>query len=190
MSQLTPNPDYIRDISSLARKKGNRFALRPEAEELRQIADELDVISIRKLAFEGEIKTEGREDWRLVAQLGASVQQPCVVTLDPVTTRIDTNVTRLFTAQIPDDDSENDENDDFGGTPMADDAIEPLERSIDLKAVMLEALALALPDYPRSENADLGDAVFTEPGKSAMTDEDAKPFAGLASLKDKLAKPE
>ena len=49
-----------------------------------------------------------------------------------------------------------------------------------------EALSLAIPLYPRAEDATLGEAVFTEPGKQAMTDEDAKPFAGLASLRESL----
>ena len=52
--------------------------------------------------------------------------------------------------------------------------------------VLAEALALALPDYPRGDEEVIGEQVFTEPGKEAMTDEDAKPFAGLAALRDKL----
>jgi len=47
---------------------------------------------------------------------------------------------------------------------------------------MAEALALALPLYPRAPDADLGEAVFTTPGQAPMTHEAAKPFAGLADL--------
>ncbi|CAN0590320.1 unnamed protein product [Ectocarpus sp. 12 AP-2014] len=61
--------------------------------------------------------------------------------------------------------------------------MEPLGREIDLNAVMIEALSLALPTYPRADTAELGQAVFTEPGKAAMTDDDTKPFAALAALK-------
>jgi uncharacterized metal-binding protein YceD (DUF177 family) len=57
---------------------------------------------------------------------------------------------------------------------------------IDVSAVMAEALALHLPLYPRAGGADLGEAVFTEPGLAPMRDEDAKPFAGLAGLRDTL----
>ncbi|MGE4328055.1 MAG: DUF177 domain-containing protein, partial [Pseudodonghicola sp.] len=65
-----------------------------------------------------------------------------------------------------------------------DDTVEPLGTVIDPEAVMIEALELALPLYPRSESAELGEAVFTEPGKQAMRDEDTRPFAALASLRD------
>jgi uncharacterized metal-binding protein YceD (DUF177 family) len=51
---------------------------------------------------------------------------------------------------------------------------------------LAEALALALPLYPRAPGAELGEAAFTEPGKPVLRDEDARPFAGLAHLRDKL----
>jgi len=69
---------------------------------------------------------------------------------------------------------------------LEDDSLEPLGREIDLWRVMSEALALALPDYPRAEGAELGTLKVTEPGKEAMGEDDLKPFAGLAGLKSKL----
>ena len=53
---------------------------------------------------------------------------------------------------------------------------------------MAEALALALPDYPRAPDATLENAQVTEPGIAPMSDEDARPFAALAGLRDKLQK--
>ena len=50
---------------------------------------------------------------------------------------------------------------------------------------LLECI-LTLPEYPRAEGAQLGEAVYTKPGHAPMKDEDARPFAGLASLKDQL----
>ena len=52
---------------------------------------------------------------------------------------------------------------------------------------MIEELSLAVPEYPRSPDATLEQANFTKPGETPMSDEDARPFAGLAALKDKLA---
>jgi len=49
-------------------------------------------------------------------------------------------------------------------------------------------LSLALPAFPRSADASLGDAQFTAPGQEPMTNEDAKPFAGLGALRDALEK--
>jgi uncharacterized metal-binding protein YceD (DUF177 family) len=94
-----------------------------------------------------------------------------------VTTRIDEAVERRFLAHWsePEPGSE---------TEMPeDDSVEPLGAEIDPVAVMEEALAMALPDYPRAEDAELGDAVFSEPGAEPLTDEAAHPFAALAKLK-------
>ena len=67
-----------------------------------------------------------------------------------------------------------------------DDTAEPLPEVIDLTEVTREALALALPLYPRAPGAELGEAVFAAPGTAPIRDEDLKPFAGLAALKAKL----
>ena len=67
-----------------------------------------------------------------------------------------------------------------------DDESEPLGQWIDPAAVMVEALALEIPEYPRANGAELGQVVYTKPGEIAMTDEDARPFAGLAGLRQKL----
>lgn len=168
-------------VSDLQQNTPTPFDLRPDPKALQALAQELGLSGLRKLRFSGQIVAQGRKDWRLVGQLGATVVQPCVVTLDPVTTRIDVPVERLYIAGL--------------GTPdetevemPEDDSVEPLGPVIDPAVVMAEALALALPLYPRKDEAGLDEAVFTEPGKPAMRDEDARPFAGLADLRDQLSK--
>ena len=167
-----------------------RFELVPEQAALRAIAEELGLQGLRKLRFKGEISADGKRDWRLTAQLGATVTQPCVVTLEPVTTRIEEPVERRFVAEIPDfgPSAKKSDEDEEGIEMPEDDNTELLDSHIDPGAVMLEALSLALPLYPRAEDAALEETNFTEPGKDAMTDEDTKPFAGLAALRDQLGK--
>lgn len=150
--------------------------IEPDAEARARIADRLGIPALRKLRFAGTLAPAGRRDWLLEADLGATAVQTCVVTLDPVTTRIDERVTRRYLAHM-DPAPE--------GTEVEmpeDDTAEPLPAALDLEEVMVEALALALPPYPRKSDAALGDAVYTEPGQAPMTDEDAKPFAGLSDL--------
>ena len=156
------------------------FTLRPDAEARAALAAELGILSIRKLSFFGEIAPDGADDLCLTAELGATVVQPCVVTLEPVTTRIDEKVTRRYTPDMP----EAPEGDEI--EMPEDDTLEPLPREIDLARVMAEALALALPPWPRAEGVDPVEVSVTEPGKQAMTDDDAKPFAALKSLRGKL----
>jgi len=105
--------------------------------------------------------------------------QDCVVTLEPVTTRIEVDVVRRYQAgYVPPEEDEIE--------MPEDESLEPLGEVIDPGAILEEALVLALPLYPRKDGAEIGEAVFTEPGKRPMTDEQARPFAGLAALRDKL----
>lgn len=178
MTQPPPSATALR-VAALDQNSKNTFSLRPEATELKRIAQELDLFGLRKLSFEGYVQGEGAQDWRLSGKLGATVVQPCVVTLEPVSTRIDVPVTRHYARDYIDIDAPEAE-------MPEDETVEPLGKWIDPAEVMIEALVLALPLYPRMEGATLGESVHTEPGLAPMRDEDAKPFAGLASLKDQL----
>ena len=169
-------------VTDLPQNRESRFELRPSAAEMAMIATELGLDGLRKLSFSGAIRGEGKRDWLLTATLGATVKQACVVTLEPVVTRIDEPVSRRFLTDLPDQSGA-----DEVELPD-DDTIEPLGSHIDPWAVMIEALALAMPQYPRAEGANLGEANFAEPGIAPMRDEDTKPFAGLAALRDKLGK--
>ncbi|MFY2824884.1 YceD family protein [Ruegeria sp. MALMAid1280] len=170
-------------VADLPQNAPTPFDLRPDSKALEAIRDDLGLLGLRKLSFTGDVRAHGKRDWALSGKMGATVIQPCVVTLEPVTTRIDIPVTRIFVADWSDPDEEEFE------IPEGDES-EPLGPEIDPSLVMIEALSLALPQYPRKDGAALDQADFTEPGKQAMTDEDAKPFAGLAGLRDALKKDE
>jgi uncharacterized metal-binding protein YceD (DUF177 family) len=180
MSQPSESETALR-VADLPQSRITTFDLRPDAAAMRLIADELGLLGLRKLSFKGTLRAEGKADWLLQAMLGATVVQPCVVTLEPVTTRLDLPVRRLYLADPAPILPEGEEVE-----MPEDDSAEPLGATIDPHAVMIEALALALPDWPRSEGAALGSLTVTEPGKTAITDEALKPFAGLAALRDKL----
>jgi len=170
-------------VADLPQNAPTPFELRPDSKGLDAIKEELNLLGLRKLSFVGDVRAQGKRDWVLAGKLGATVIQPCVVTLEPVTTRIDVPVTRVFLSDWQDPDEPEFE------IPEGDET-EPLGAEIDPAVVMIEALSLALPQYPRKDGAELDQADFTEPGKQAMTDEDVKPFAGLAGLRDALKKDE
>lgn len=181
MSHLTKSK--IR-LSELSNRRATEFTLEPDGDARAAIAEELGIIGIKKLRFTGTLAPAGKRDWLLEAQLGATVVQSCVVTLDPVTTRIDEDVTRRYMAEVP-------ELPEMSGSEVEmpeDDTVEALPETLDLAEVMAEALSLALPAFPRAEGAALGEAVYAEDGVQPMRDEDAKPFAGLASLRESLEK--
>jgi len=178
MSRTPPSTTALR-VADLSTATENGFSYRPDAGALAEIARSLGLNALRKLSFEGQIRPMGKTDWQLDARLGATAVQACVVTLEPVTTRVDTNVTRRFLSDYSDPDDPEVE-------MPEDDTIEALGAWIDPYEVMQEVLALALPDYPRKDDAALGQMVYTQPGQTPMTDEDARPFAGLAGLRDAL----
>ncbi|WP_136635481.1 YceD family protein [Pseudooceanicola onchidii] len=180
----SPQQQTVFRLADLNDREGRTFDLRPE--DLAGLIARLELLDLRKVRLDGALKPEGRRGWRLEARLGATVVQPCVVTLAPVTTRVEEDVVRRYT---PDYDkiSATDAEKDGEGVPMPeDDTLEPLPAAVDLMEVLEEALALSLPMYPRADGADLGEAQFTEKGVAPLKDEDLKPFAGLAALRDKM----
>lgn len=168
--------------AQLSARKPTRFAFRPDAEGRRAIADALGLIDLPALSFEGELRPSGRSDFTLEAQLVARAVQPCSVTLAPVPARIDEPVRRRYETDHHTPTTEEAE--------MVDDETDPLPEVVDVAAIAAEALALALPLYPRAPGAELGEAVFAAPGVAPLVADDLKPFAGLAGLAEKLKKPD
>jgi uncharacterized metal-binding protein YceD (DUF177 family) len=166
-------------LARLPRGSDTVFDLSPDAAARGDLAGALKIDALRKLRFAGRLVPEGARDWRLEATLGATVVQPCVVSLAPVTTRIDQPVARRYVdgVMLPEDDE---------AEMPEDDSLEQLPATLDLTAVMAEALALALPLYPRADGAALDQQVFAGPGVAPMTDEEARPLAGLAALRKRL----
>jgi len=71
-------------FADLANRKPTTFEITPDAEQRNQIAAELAILGIKKLRFEGQISPAGKRDWDLSADLGATIVQACVVSLEPV----------------------------------------------------------------------------------------------------------
>ena len=167
-------------VTDLPQRRATAIALIPDIAVLQTIANELDLLGLCKLRFAGEIRRSGASDWRLDARLGATVVQACVLTLAPVTTRIDEKVFRSYIGELPAPRGD-------GEIEMPEDeTLEPLGELIDPGLVMVEALALALPAYPRAPGAELAETEFAGPGIKPMTDDDARPFAGLQALRDRF----
>lgn len=161
LARLRDTPDFPFDIT-------------PSEAEAAAIARLMDARSVRKMRFAGRLTPLARGGWRLDGRLGATVSQTCVVTLDPVTTRVDQDVRRVYLPQTAPRTAE------LILSPEDDEEVDPLPDRLDLGLVAVEALALALPAYPRKEGASLTEMGYGEEG------EVVKPFASLAALRDKL----
>jgi len=156
------------------------FALRPDRQARQRMAAELELVGLRRLRFVGALRAIGQGDWALQARLEATVRQACVVSLAPVVSRIEAAVRRRYLRAL-------------GEQPVprdlempADTDTEPLPDCIDLEAVMLEALVLHVPLYPRAAQRAHDPSRFAlAPAPDALAPE-AHPFAALGGLRGRL----
>ncbi|MEM7731818.1 MAG: DUF177 domain-containing protein [Pseudomonadota bacterium] len=168
-------------VSKLSPKAPFPFDLQPGQADLAALQEDLGLLGLRKLRLTGDISASGSTDWALTAKLGATVVQPCVVTLEPVTTRIDEPVARLYVKKWSDEADLGEEVE-----MPEDDSLERLSEDIDVYAVLQEALALALPVYPRSGDAEADQFEARPEGARAITSIDDDAFSALSHLKKKL----
>jgi uncharacterized metal-binding protein YceD (DUF177 family) len=173
-------------VGQLDGRRVQDIDLQPDAAQRQQIAQLLGLEAVKKFRFHAELRPLNKSDWELVGVMGATIVQPCAITLAPVTSRIDERVTRRFLADLPDPDAHEVEMPD-------DDSIEALGAAIDISALAIEALTLAIPAFPRAPDATLSDQGYLEqtpPGATPLPQNTHKPFAGLAQLKAQLEKTE
>ena len=145
----------------------------PTGEALDRLVAEFELLGLRKAALTAELTPEGSRDWALTGRLGATVVQPCVVTLQPVTTRIEAPFERIYVDGLPEAKA---------GEEIEmpeDDRIEARPSVLHLDQLFAEVLALELPAFPRADGAEL-------PATVAESDEKPNPFAVLAQLKSTL----
>jgi uncharacterized metal-binding protein YceD (DUF177 family) len=125
-----------------------------------------------RLAASFDVAPHGRGGLLVVGRVSATVEQTCVVTLEPIENDIDEAIELVFApaSALPPA---------LAGGEVevpVEDAPEPLVGGqIDLGAIATEFLILAIDPYPRKP-----DAVFQPPPGG---DDSAHPFAALAALK-------
>lgn len=170
-------------VAAIAGRSATHVKFAPDAATRAAIAVELDLLDLPQLMFDGEIRPSGKRDLILTGTLTALAIQPCSVTLQPVKTRVAETVTRKYLADFQIGEGEEVE-------IPEDDTVEPLGDVIDAAAVAIEALALALPLYPRAPGVEPLEIQAGPPDVEPLRDADLKPFAGLAKLMDMAPKPD
>lgn len=165
----------------LGKQAEHEIDFQPAPSELEEIAAFLRVEELAQWRIKGRLVAEPDDVWRLEARMTARLTQACVISLEPVPQKVDERLRRIF---VPEETLEQASELDLD--PDAEDETEPYGPSIDLGAVALEALALALDPYPRKADAGAESLVATPPGAEPLTDEALKPFAKLAALREKM----
>ena len=176
--------DKIIKFANLNTVRTNSFHWKSDAIDNSKIAKQLDLLSVEKIDFKGKISAHGKKKWLLSGKLGATALQQCVVTLEAVKCRIDEKIKRIY---IPVEEIPSLEKDDGRDVELElDENLEPLTNSLDLSTIALEALALALPDYPRSNNAEYVTRSIGIDDQIVEEENIQNPFAILNTLKEKL----
>lgn len=142
----------------------------PAREALARLAG---VPDIPRLEAEFELTKHGRDGVRVVGHLSATVEQNCVLTLEPLENKVEEDIDLLF-APAPDAPPDAEKT---VARARGEEPPEPLRDGIvDLGAVISEFLLLGIDPYPRKPGS-----VFDAPKpKEGQADH---PFAALAALK-------
>ena len=170
------NEDFAHRLTLDRIWDGERIDLVADEEERQRISERLGLRSLNQLEAHAALSREG-DTIRARGRIGASLEQSCVVTGEPVAAHVDEPFDIAF---VPE--------------PRAGIAEEEVElssedcdvvfhdgASIDLGSAIADTLALSLDPYPRSAGAE---AALKEAG--VLTEAEAGPFAELAKLKKGL----
>jgi uncharacterized metal-binding protein YceD (DUF177 family) len=162
------------------RPRGSGATVRAEPAQLAGIARMLDLASIESLEARYELSRNG-DRVKLEGRIEAALHQTCIVTLDPFPVKLNVPLKLDFAPPAEAQERRGDTGDaddeiDIEVRLNEDDPPEPIvDGVIDLGAVTLEFLALALDPYPRKPGAE-----FDTPDAVNVVE---SPFAALAKLK-------
>lgn len=161
--------------------RGTRIVVQAQADELPRIATELGLASLESLAARYQLFRNG-EAVKLEGEISARMHQVCVVTLDAFPVALDMPLNLDFAppeqerAVARRAEAQKDDRIDIEVKLNEADPPEPIvDGVIDLGAVTLEFLALALDPYPRKPGVSFDEAPAPVERES--------PFAALAKLK-------
>ncbi len=147
-----------------------------EPDERQRIAAALDLVALRDLRVRYHLSPLSLGRYTLEGELVAEIEQTCVVTLEPVTSRIQESYAATYWPQeaMPAPQT---------GQVALDDEPEPeaiVAGTIDAGRIVFESLAAAIDPYPRLPGAKYDGPLSAPEGSTAES-----PFAVLASLRHK-----
>jgi uncharacterized metal-binding protein YceD (DUF177 family) len=158
--------DQIRD--------GQRLDLVASEEECAAIAQRLGLVSLDRLEAHVALTRDG-QSVRAEGRLGASLQQRCAITDEPVASHADEPF--AFTFIPAPAATAHDEEIELGSDEL--DTIFYDGAEMDLGTAIADTLALSIDPFPRGAGAE---AALKEAG--VMTEAEASPFAALARLRN------
>jgi uncharacterized metal-binding protein YceD (DUF177 family) len=156
---------------------GRHIVLKPDEDTRKAIAKAAEVLAVPRLEAVFELAPHGSDGLRVTGRVKASVEQNCVVTLEPLKNEVDEEVDLVFKPprELPKASEPVEDSGVVAGSPAVN-APEELENgAVDLAALTVEFLIVGIDPYPRKPGASFESPEAGEPGPN--------PFAALAALK-------
>lgn len=177
-----PAPEFSRAVPVEGLEDGETvIEIEADADERAALARRFGLLALDSLTAKVGLTPVDGGLVRVHGALAAEVTQACVVTLEPVTTRVEASFECLYGA---------DATEEAGGGLITDadteESPEPFTHgAVDVGEAVAEHLALELEPFPRSPGVAFDS--FSSASESVGNDDtvDAGPFAVLARLKEK-----
>jgi uncharacterized metal-binding protein YceD (DUF177 family) len=172
MKELTPPTRHHFELGALS-QAGSAVTVTASGDELARLADWAGVVAVHAFGGKVNLKRLSSSHFAFAAELAADIVQSCVVTLEPVRTRIARHIERELHFD-PRAEPEAGELTLAAGDDDAPEIITSLD--YDLAAPLLEEFVLAIDPYPRKKGA-----AFAPPADPEGRED--SPFTALKSLK-------
>jgi len=182
-------PRFLLNITTMP-KAGYSRKLTPDQNEMAAIASSCGLVAINAFEAQVDCRPWHRDGITVSGRISVSMEQACVVSLEPVFDEITTEFSARFVPEgskfaRPIKQAVAGQGDreivfDFEG----DDAPELVEgEEVDLWEVVLEHFNLAIDPFPRAQGQELPANVQEVLPPDAADEEKISPFAALAALK-------
>ncbi|MEQ8373876.1 MAG: DUF177 domain-containing protein [Roseibium aggregatum] len=167
--------------------KDERVTVSPDEAALKAIAKTYELDGIRDLKADFLLKPYRKAGLRVVGPLTATLEQTCVVSLEPFESQLKIDVDRTFEPQSSRPRKVSDLNED-GEIEIDLETLDPpdviLDGVLDLGAVICEELALTLDPFPRKPGVEFEGGDGDDDSVDEEPEAKPSPFAALKALKD------
>ena len=163
-------------LTVLRQTKEFKFQHRSNALELAELTQILKIEELKGFAFEGQFSQLNKNDYRLRVSFNATLVQLCIISLKPMKTKINHKINQFYTAE----DSVNKGN----YISIEYDSVEKehIKSEINVGDIMLEALSLEVPLYPKKKNVKFEGITITESAIKPLQKTINNPFLSLKEL--------